>query len=162
MKKDLPSPNPQYPNKETINEYQQAIIEQPGNNFLYYMLSIYYYKVELYKFLDTAIMLNPAKKEYFQNRGTLYYMLQNDEKALKDFNIVIQMDSTFIPVYESLLFLYYYRERDLDKAEEMLQKFDYYRNLHQFYPIDIQYIRREIEFKKRIRNIFTNNEVKSK
>lgn len=64
---------------------------------------------------QTAIKLDPRKKEFYNALGVVYFRLNNQKKAEESFRKAIRIDSDHSEAYNNLCFLYY-TERNWEDA----------------------------------------------
>ncbi|ETW44096.1 hypothetical protein PFNF135_01349 [Plasmodium falciparum NF135/5.C10] len=78
--------------------------------------SLYYY--------DKACSYNPSKIEYIYKKGVLYQQMNNTEKAIKTFKLILSNDESHIPTLFSLGNLYRYIDNNiaLSYFEAILKK----------------------------------------
>ncbi|KYO01189.1 tetratricopeptide repeat protein, putative [Plasmodium reichenowi] len=78
--------------------------------------SLYYY--------DKACSYNPSKIEYIYKKGVLYQQMNNTEKAIKTFKLILSNDENHIPTLFSLGNLYRYIDNNiaLSYFEAILKK----------------------------------------
>ena len=110
---------------EAINIYKEALVSEPKNPILLFDLSETYARInnleQAVALLDTAIMVDSTYSGFYNNRGLLYYKLDQNDKAIKDYLKAIEIDSTITTFYYNIALAYYY-EDNFVKACESINK----------------------------------------
>ncbi|MFA8451946.1 MAG: tetratricopeptide repeat protein [Bacteroidales bacterium] len=123
----------------SISLYKQAIKIEPDNPRLHFGISECYActnDLELAKNeLDTAIHLDDNNPFFYNNRGLLYYKLNENSNAILDFKKAIEIDSTQYSFFCNLALVFNstmeYDEacKMIDKAEELGANINQYKLL---------------------------------
>lgn len=117
--------------EEAIEIYRRIItMGNPPDAYMYYQLSDCYIRIDQYDFalqaLDSAIILEPTKAEYYNTRGWLYLNIKNKEMAFRDLEKSLQLNSTAPDTYLNLALVYYYLDNNYQKAYEAFKKAEFY------------------------------------
>ncbi len=117
--------------EEGFNYLQKELDESPNNGYAWgWMASLYMKKNEYGAALNSinkSIQYLPNKDKHFRSyayslRGDIYYeQLNENEKALADYNQAVELDPSNVDRYENRANLYYYTKR-YDKAETDYRK----------------------------------------
>ena len=110
---------------EAIEVYNNGRKIEPKNLSLLFELSEAHARVNdleiAIALLDTAITINPAYPDFYNNRGLLYYKLSMDKEAISDYEQGIKLDSTQWSFYANLAMVYYYQD-SIDNACKQIKK----------------------------------------
>ncbi len=110
---------------EAINLYREALTFEPKNPILLFDLAETYARInnleQAVALLDTAIMVDSTYSGFYNNRGLLYYKLNQNNKAIRDYLKAIEIDSTKTTFYYNIALAYYY-EGNFLKACESIHK----------------------------------------
>lgn len=110
---------------EAIEQYEEAKKIEPKNLHVLFNLSELYARSNELEIaltlLDTAISINDKRPEFYNNRGLIYYKLDENEKAIIDFKKGIELDSTITSFYANLATVYN-NEKSYDIACEHIEK----------------------------------------
>jgi tetratricopeptide (TPR) repeat protein len=110
---------------EAINLYEEALRSEPRNPMILFDLAETYARINNLEqaviLLDTAIMVDSTYSGFYNNRGLLFYKLNENGRAIKDYLKAIEIDSTKTTFYYNIALVYYY-EDDFIKACESINK----------------------------------------
>lgn len=117
--------------EEAIEIYRQYLtMEETPHAHMYYKLADCYIRTDQYDLalnaLDSTIILDPEKAEYYSTRGWLYSKRNEEKLALRDLTKSIELDSTDAGTYLTLALTYYFLSNDPSKAYEAFKKAEFY------------------------------------
>ena len=100
---------------EAIQVYRQAIKIEPKNPRLFFDISDCYARNNNLESgitaLDTAILIDCTNAGFYNNRGLIYYKLNENNKAIMDYQKAIQLDSTQSAFFANIALVYYFEKK---------------------------------------------------
>jgi len=103
-----------------IEDYTEAIRQQPNVAEYYFKRGVTYYNKEDYDRaifdFNEAIRLNPNNAVYFFYRGLVYRSKDDNDRAISDNTEAIRLNPNFAAAYSSRAAVYAYKKDDYDKA----------------------------------------------
>jgi len=103
-----------------LEDYNKAIMLNPGYTDAYYNRGIIYEEQEKYDLAlldyDKAIKLNPSYiADIYNNRGNVYLAIDEVDKAIEDYDRVLSIDTMSVKAYCNRAWAHYLK-KDFDKA----------------------------------------------
>lgn len=116
-------------NQEAINDFEAYIKQDQANDFVYKMLGIAYSRLSSKKqdlqksveALTKAIAINATDASYYYYRGYSYYDMENNTKAMADFDKALELNPEYAEAWFEKGNLHY-DKKDTDKQIECYTK----------------------------------------
>lgn len=106
---------------DAISLYGQAIKVEPDNPKLFFDLSECYMSIDKLEqailLLDTAIMLDPFRSAFYNNRGLNQWHLYKNEAAIRDYQKALEFDSSNWVIYSNLSIAYFGNKEQLEACK---------------------------------------------